>query len=271
MPSPHSAVCAIVVASCDKYSDLWRPLFDLFFKNWPDCPYPVYLVANHMSCENPKVTTLLAGDDLDWSTTILRAISKLPQSHLLFWMDDYFLMGHVDNVEIEELFRKVIENKFAFLRLRPYPPPSCWLSEGVGKLGEGVAYRVSLPVTIWSVDTFKRIIKEGESAWEFEINGSVRSQSYPGFYCTRKEVFNYLHGVERGVWMRHAAHELGRLGYRLDFSRRHIMSRYGNAGLMYRRFKSFVLHLIPEHRRLKVMQVIRQIYKVLGMRRDGLG
>jgi hypothetical protein len=258
---------AIVVASCDKYSDLWDVNFELFFKNWPDCPYPVYLIANHKRCENPKVTTLLAGEDLDWSTTISRAIANLHQSHLLFWMDDFFLVGRVDSIEIVRLFKQVVEKKLAFLRLRPYPAPPNWSVEGIGALSKGAAYRVSLPVTIWSVDTFRQIIKEGESAWEFEINGTERSRMLTGFYCTRHEVFDYLHGVERGVWMRPAAHELELLGYRLDYSRRRLMSRYGHVGLMYRRFKTRVLHLIPENQRSKVMQVIRHIYKVLGLRK----
>lgn len=265
--STQPARLAIVVASCDKYSDLWDANFELFFKNWPDCPYSVYLVANHKFCEHPKVTTLLAGEDLSWSTTILRAIANLQQSHILFWMDDFFLVGRVDSIEIERLFKQVIEKNFAFLRLRPYPPPDNWSVEGVGELAEGAAYRVSLPVTIWTADTLRKIIKEGESAWEFEINGTERSRILSGFYCTRYEVFKYLHGVERGVWMRPAARELERLGYRLDCSRRRLMSRYGHVGLMYRRFKSQVLHFIPENRRSKVIRVIRHVYQVLGLRK----
>jgi hypothetical protein len=256
---------AIVVASCDKYSDLWDVNFELFFKNWPDCPYPVYLVANHKRCKNPNVTTLLAGDDLDWSTTISRAIANLQQSHLLFWIDDFFLVGRVDTIEIERLFKQVVEKKLAFLRLKPNPPPANWSAEGVGEMSKFAAYRVSLPVTIWSIDTFRKIIKEGESAWEFEINGTDRSRLLSRFYSTRNEVFEYLHGVERGVWMRPAARELERLGYSIDYSHRQLMSRYGHIRLMYRIFKSQVLHFIPENQRSKAMSVIRHFYQVLGL------
>src|SRR5690349_2185528 len=101
-PIPPSL--GIVVTSCDKYSDLWEPFFGQFFKHWPDCPYQVYLVANHKRFEHPKVTTLLAGDDLDWSSTISTAISQLNYSHLMFWIDDAFLVGDVSNQEIDRLF-----------------------------------------------------------------------------------------------------------------------------------------------------------------------
>ena len=211
---------------------------------------------------------MLAGDDLDWSTTISRAIANLEESHLLFWMDDFFLVGRVDSIEIERLFKLAVKKKFAFLRLRPNPSsPNCSV-EGVKELSKEAIYRVSLPVTIWIGDIFRQIIKEGESAWEFEVNGTERSRMLTGFYCTCQEVFDYLHGVERGVWMRPAAFELLRLGYRLDFSYRRLMSRYGNLGLIYRHFKSRVLHIIPENRRMKAMRFIAQIYQVLGLRKD---
>jgi len=40
------ANCSILIPSCDKYSDLWRPFFTLFWRHWPDCPFPVYLGSN---------------------------------------------------------------------------------------------------------------------------------------------------------------------------------------------------------------------------------
>ena len=123
-------------------------MIDLFFKNWPDCPYQVFLVANHITLGHPKVTMLMAGDDKDWSTTMVKAISTLKQTHILFWMDDFFLTGPVSTVEIDYLFKIFIDKQMSFLRLRPSPPASKWLDATVGQLAISAAYRVSLPVTI---------------------------------------------------------------------------------------------------------------------------
>lgn len=256
----------IVVASCDKYSDLWEPLFGQFFKHWPDCPYPVYLVANHQRFDHPQVVTLLAGDDLDWSTTIARSIAGLQHTHLLFWIDDAFLVDDVDSIEIEALFALAKEEKVNFLRMRPNPRPSTWLDNGLGVLNKDAAYRVSLFATLWNVEMLSIILRPGESAWQFELDGTERSRNFERFFCTGKEMFSYLHGVERGVWILPAAKKIQRLGYCLDRMRRPVMSYKANLGLHYRIFKSRVLHLIPERQRGNTLRMIRRIYELVGLR-----
>ena len=52
-----SVSCAVVVCSCDKYSDLWDPYFELFKKFWADCPYPVFLnTETKRQTKNPENT-----------------------------------------------------------------------------------------------------------------------------------------------------------------------------------------------------------------------
>ena len=35
--------CAVLVTSCDSYSDIWDPFFKLMDAYWQDIPYKVYL------------------------------------------------------------------------------------------------------------------------------------------------------------------------------------------------------------------------------------
>lgn len=257
---------SIVIASCDKYSDLWQPLFGQFFKHWPNCPYPIYLVANHQRFDHPKVTTLLAGDDLDWSSTMSTAIAQLNHSHLLFLIDDAFLTGDVSNQEMHNLFHFVTQHQIEFLRLRPNPAPAEWFNNEIGILNKQAAYRVSLFATIWTVEMLKNILRRGESAWQFEINGTERSRIYDRFHCTKKNVFRYLHGVERGVWILPTAKKMRSMGYAVDGLTRPIMSYSANVGLHYRIFKSWVFHLFPEHQREDVLRLVRRVYNLVGLR-----
>jgi hypothetical protein len=266
MADQHKHDVAIVVASCDKYSDLWPPLFDLFFKYWPDCPYLVYLVANEQRFDHERVTTLLAGEDKDWSSTIIAAVSDLPQSHLLFWIDDAFLSSRVDTAALERVLVEACDRNMACLRLRPDPTPAEWADRHFGELESSAAYRVSLFGSFWRKTALFQILKAGESAWEFEVNGTERSRSMDGFFCTRKNPFMYLHGVERGVWIRPTAMDLERRGYALDYRRRPVMSRKANVGLTYRILKTDFLHLMPSRHRSSILRAIQTFYRLVGLR-----
>src|SRR6185437_8640250 len=153
----------VLVASCDKYSDTWKPLFDLFFRHWPDCPYPVYLIANQKTCDDRRVTTMLAGEDRDWSSTVAAAVSKFPHSHVLFWIDDAFPVAPVESSRVQALFKRFVREGFSFLRLRPNPRPGAWLDHEIGELGRDAAYRVSLFATIWRVTALQQVLRCGES------------------------------------------------------------------------------------------------------------
>lgn len=256
----------IVVASCDKYSDLWEPLFGEFFNYWPDCPYPIYLVANHKKFSDPRVTTLLAGDDIDWSSTITAALDQIRHSHVLFWIDDAFLAEQVHTARIENIFERMKELDGAFWRLRPNPMPKAKLDETTGVLAPEAAYRATLFPTIWKMSTLQQILRAGESAWSFELQGTERSRKLDGFYTVLDPVFAYWHGVERGVWIRPAARGLERRGYKLDFQYRRCMTRIENLALTYRLFKSWVLHQIPEQYRASALRIVQKCYKFLGLR-----
>lgn len=263
----HSSLC-IVVASCDKYSDLWRPLFGEFFRHWPDCPYPIYLVANHARYPDPRVTTLLAGDDLDWSSTIAAALRQIDHTHLLFWIDDAFLAGKVPTQRVAAFWTQMQEMEANFLRLRPNPMPEQRRGPEIGILGKGAAYRVTLFATIWKTNTLREILRPGESAWAFELQGTERARSMDGFYSVLGQVFDYLHGVERGIWIRSTARALERRGYDLDYGRRGRMNRRESFGLQYRLFKSWVLHKMPERWRADSLRLARACYRILGAHRS---
>lgn len=258
---------AIVIASCDKYSDLWEPLFGEFFRYWPDCPFPIYLVANHERYPDPRVTTLLAGDDIDWSSTITTALNQIYHSHVLFWIDDAFLAAKVDTKRIDSHFERMQQLNANFLRLRPNPIPKETIDAEIGVLARKAAYRVSLFATIWKMSTLRHILRPGESAWAFELQGTERSRTLEGFYTVLNDVFGYLHGVERGIWIRPTAKALERSGYELDYRRRRLMGRLENMALQYRLFKSWVLHQIPEQRRSDALRFVRACYYRLGMRK----
>ncbi len=257
---------AIVVASCDKYSDLWEPLFGEFFKYWPDCPYPVFLVANEMVYQDKRVVTLLAGEDLDWSTTICKALENVKSSHVLFWIDDAFLSEAVCTKKIKSIFDFVLKEDINFLRLRSNPKPEVWMNSEVGILGKEASYRVSLFATIWKRNVFDYIVKPGETPWEFELLGSERSRGLDKFCSVSEDHFRYMHGVERGLWIRPSARKLRKIGYRISFKTRRVMTRGESLIKIYGAFKGWLINKLPERHRKNVLLKIQMLYRIFGIR-----
>lgn len=210
---------AFVVFSCDKYADLWPIFFETFFDNWPDCPFQVYLVANKKQNNHPKVVTLLSGDDLDWSSSVRKAIAQLKENYVLFFYEDAFLNAKVSNDVLKDKLQFFFEHDLDYLRLRPSPKPDEKYNHFYGRITEKAIYRVSLFASIWKKSILLELLKDGESAWEFEMQGAIRSLEYKNFYSTYESFFSIIHGVERGKWINSAHRKLLKLGYKPSQSR----------------------------------------------------
>lgn len=80
----------VVVSSCDAYSDLWPYFFHFFFKFWPTAPTPVYLIANELTYNDPRVKTIKVGPDQQWGTNTRNAISQIDSEFVTLLLDDFF-------------------------------------------------------------------------------------------------------------------------------------------------------------------------------------
>jgi hypothetical protein len=77
----------------------------------------------------------------------------------------------------------------------------------------GMLYRSTCVYALWKRETLLRLLVPGENAWQFEINGSKRSDEYHGFYVVNKSIFRLIHLVVKGKLLRHQFRKIKRLGY----------------------------------------------------------
>jgi hypothetical protein len=68
------------------------------------------------------------------------------------------------------------------------------------------------------------VLKEGETAWDFEIEGSHRSNAYDGFYSSLDPCFEFSNGIIKGKWDPRALAALHRLGVVPDTRERGLLS-----------------------------------------------
>jgi len=217
----------ILVSSCDKYSDLWIPYFNLSKIFWADCNYEYLLISESKELVVQNVTSLKLGNGKDWSALLLDALECVKTDTVILTLEDFFLRDHVDNLRIEYLLELFYKNSMNMLRLNPRPKPnikSDWSNE-IGVIGKHEKYRASTQAAIWRVEILKSIIQKGESAWEFEINGTQRSKEMDGFYCVYKPALPYFHHViERGKWFPWDALRFKYMDIGVDLNCRSVMS-----------------------------------------------
>jgi hypothetical protein len=220
--------CTLLVASCDRYADLWSPYFMLWRRYWPDCPFPVALITEELQPRIDGVRALALGAGMDWSTLMLRALEAARTPYVLLTLEDFFLRRAVDTGRILSLFEDVQRQDVRMLRLIPRPGPTEPIAVGAeyGAIAPDAPYRVSTQAAFWHVETLRSLLVPGESAWEFEWKGSARGAAVPGFFAVGKAALPYRHHViERGKWFPWEARRFQRLGIGVDLAARPVMTR----------------------------------------------
>jgi hypothetical protein len=205
MPAP--AEVPILVVSCDRYADVWRPFFEIFFRRWPDCPYPLRLGTNSGRYDDPRVTTIDIGEDFSWAAGVQSMLDRLGSEHVILFLEDFLIQEPVDGPTIANFLEIARRERVASIRLSPLPPPSALPSRVVpahpelGVVEPGTGYRVSVQPAIWRVDALRRYLVPGFSPWQFEEIGS-RLSDYTDdvFWGPFQPTVVYEHAVEKGRW-----------------------------------------------------------------------
>ena len=200
---------SIVVLSFDKYHELWKPFFDYFFKSWPKCPYPIYLLNNFRMYNDKRIINLLVGDDLTWSNSLYLGLNKIKSQRVIFFYDDTF----IEKIDFKRLYKSIEfikKNNIKSLTLRPNYFAD--FKNEFSLIPKNALYRTALFANIIEREYLITILNRAENAWEFEKIGNLRSTN-ENFYSTNVEIFKYKHGIIKGFWLRKTYRLLISQGY----------------------------------------------------------
>ena len=119
-------------------------------------------------------------------------------------LEDFFLRSKVDHSRFLHCLHFAEHNNADMVRL--IKKPTLYATKGIrdqfiSELSINAPYRVSCQASLWKRTALLAILEPGETAWEFEIEGSERSKQLNlSFYSTKKSVLTYFHHVvERGT------------------------------------------------------------------------
>jgi len=248
---------AVLVVSCDKYSDLWNPFFKSFLKFWPDCPFDIYLLNNHNCINISRVKNISVGEDISWSDNLHKGVNKLKEDYIFLFLEDLFLIDFVETNKVLKISKWILESNANYVRINPSAvKPDKKFNELVGIVSKGTIYRTSTVLSVWKKDILLNLLKAGESAWDFEIYGSLRSDIYDGFYATWGEYFSIINAIIKGKWQRKAIRKLNSIGIEIDLNKREIMTFEETIKYYFSRKRSGLLKLFPARYRRKLKEFV---------------
>jgi len=187
-------------------------------KNWPDCPYPVFLGSNTIKCNAENVTTIYSGEDKDWSSSYRKILAQIPTEYIFVTLEDFFISSTVSTKRIQNLFDFIEREKAKHIHFSDLPRPDQWLNSDFGIYDQKMPYRVNV-AGFWDKKYLINLLLDGESPWNFEIMGSYRSSYDDGFYCANPRAFEWVNTVEKGHWMRDAMDFCKKNNIAIDASR----------------------------------------------------
>ncbi len=225
---------SILVNSCDKYDDLWYPFFELMNIYWPDVKYPIYLNTETKSYENKhdtfQVNAINYPQKATWSQRLLHALKSIPSEFVLFLMDDYFLLNKVNEEEIGDIVNWMKQDR-NIANVVLYPVGS------LGKVSEKNPRYILLDkvypnllvcctAAIWRKEILEKLIRQSESPWEYEENGSLRAyKSRWDFYSLEPDMAR-----EKGLvypFRLGPVHGIGVLGGKWNFNNKKLFEEHG--------------------------------------------
>ncbi len=230
---------AVLICSCDYYSDCWRPIIKSFDKYWPDCEYDKLIVSNHKDESIPGAIIIKVGDHHGWASDTLKAVMMTEYDYYIYFQEDYWLNKPVDNEAIKSHIQHCVDNKVEYLKIEP-DRPKC----DVYRIGESdycknplnKRYTINSAVAIWDRNLFSKVCVPGYTGWDFEykiidylknnhidINSEVLHSSV---IVSKGITMIPANGIQRGKWTPAGVEFLKENGFEDLISSRKIQNRF---------------------------------------------
>jgi hypothetical protein len=182
------------------------PFFAFFFKYWPDCPFPIYLITETKTFADKRVRMINLGTDFGWANNMIKALDTIPEKSFIYFLEDVFIMEKVDTARIVRLLELMRKDNVSCLRLSPTPGPDATYgtSKELGIIDQNAPYRVSTMTAIWDKAAFKRLLKPGENAWQMELDGTKRAHGMKELFLSvwpkNTAIHIFITAIKRGRW-----------------------------------------------------------------------
>lgn len=197
---------AIVVSSCDKYSDLWPGFFHYFYKNFPETQttlrdVPIYLLSNTKTWADDRVEMILNPHEKCWGESMKNALSQINKKYVFFILEDLFLREPVDLPLLTRQFDFMQSVQSPYIQVFPTATfEDCPIAHQellIKQKHQRRGCKSALQVAFWEKETFFDFLSGEEGIWAFESNPKAYEDTRPWLVSSLKSI-NYRNIVDAG-------------------------------------------------------------------------
>lgn len=191
----------ILFCSCDAYSDLWENFFVLLKKYWPEYDGEIILNTETREFQYDGFhisSPLNCSSEVSWSDRLSLSLKRVKTPYVLIFLDDFYLKSPVRHQEFMKTLNYMKSHQGAasitYLK-EPGGRKSIPELEGFVQRVQCALYKMTAHITLYRTEYLQAVLKHNESAWEFEVNGTIRSWFKKGrFLCpvnNKNAIFSY--------------------------------------------------------------------------------
>jgi|GEM_PF-6879097 len=173
---------SLLVCSCEKSKKLIPPFLELFDANVEFKLQGAITLSDDFCSKKVKLYGIgkaHAADD--FSSRILQALKKIDTPYTLLMLDDFFLFQKIRTEIVTSAFSilNIYKNVgYVLLQDKRHESELEKHESGFFSIKKNIPYRISTQAAIWRTSYLHKILRKGESAWDFEDLGSRRSNHY---------------------------------------------------------------------------------------------
>lgn len=236
---------AILMVGYDPYIDIWGDFFELYKRNWPDCPYSIYLADNECGYNMDGLKVIHGGKEAEWSRKVQIALEKIEEEYVCLLLEDFYFGSLVDTELIENTLEFIEQEKIKYYKLTTFSKINTPIYKNLDYLHVlpgNLEYAISLQAGIWKKDFLKeKVGTENYNAWKFEvdrINEEKQGTKEPMEGCVfdERNILQIQHGVVQGKYLPEVIKYFDKRGYSLNQSKRQVMSFKENVIYKTKRF-----------------------------------
>lgn len=171
----------MIFCSCDAYADMWKGFFSLLKKYWPEFDGQIILNTESTTFQYDGYSIsepLYCAKDTPWSERLYRSLERASNPYVLLMLEDFYLKAPVDHAAFCKTLDYMQNNpdvasvtyRREFGAEKPIPSlPGFFLRK------QFCRYKITAHITLYRADYLRRLLRRYESAWEFELSGTIRA------------------------------------------------------------------------------------------------